>query len=359
LSQHPYRGLPDHRFWKKAISDLQPEDVDPVVSSPYRIQKSERIATAGSCFAQHVARYLRNAGLNFLVTETAHPITPPELAEQYGYGLFTARYGNIYTARQLLQLFQRAYGQFTPQEDYWREADGRYTDPFRPRIQEDRFHTLEEYRADREHHFSCVRRAFEELDIFVFTLGLTECWVSRDDGAAYPICPGTGGGEFDPAKYEFLNFDVAQVTSDLEQFMSLLRSVNSRARVILTVSPVPLVATAEDRHVLVSTTYSKSVLRVSAEAVSRKCENVTYFPSYEIVTGSFSRGAYFADDGRTVLESGVAHVMRIFLRHFTDLAETEMAPAAQAALARKDAHTEKMKELVAVACDEEVLANWP
>jgi len=23
-----------------------------------------------------------------------------------------------------------------------------------------------------------------------------------------------------------------------------------------------------------------------------------------------------------------------------------------------DAHTEKMKELVAVACDEEVLANW-
>jgi hypothetical protein len=140
--------------------------------------------------------------------------------------------------------------------------------------------------------------------------------------------------------------------------MSLLRSVNPRARVILTVSPVPLVATAEDRHVLVSTTYSKSVLRVAAEALSRKCENATYFPSYEIVTGSFSRGAYFADDGRTVLESGVAHVMRIFLRHFTDLAETEMAPAAPAAPTRKDAHTEKMKELVAVACDEEVLANW-
>jgi len=358
VSDHPYRNLPEHRFWRKAISDRRPAEVDPVIAAPYRIQKTDRIATAGSCFAQHVARYLRNAGLNFLVTETAHPVTPPELAEQYGYGLFSARYGNIYTARQLLQLFQRAYGRFTPREDYWQEGDGRYTDPFRPRIQEDRFQTLEELRADREYHLRCVRRAFEELDIFVFTLGLTECWVSREDGAAYPICPGTGGGEFDAAKYTFVNFDVAAVTSDLEQFLALLRSVNPRARTILTVSPVPLVATAEDRHVLVATTYSKSVLRVAAEAVAQSCPDVTYFPSYEIVTGSFSRGAYFADDGRTVLESGVAHVMRIFMRHFTELGEGEMAPAARPVDVHPDAHTEKMKELVAVACDEEVLANW-
>ena len=358
MSEHPYRGLPDYCFWRKAISEVPATAVDPVIAAPYRIQKDERIATAGSCFAQHVARYVRNAGLNFLVTETAHPITPPELAQEYGYGLFTARYGNIYTARQLLQLFQRAYRRFTPREDYWQEPDGRYTDPFRPRIQEDRFQTLEELRADREHHFACVRRAFEELDIFVFTLGLTECWVSREDGAAYPICPGTGGGEFDQARHKFVNFDVAEVTSDLEQFIALLRSVNPRARVILTVSPVPLVATAEDRHVLVATTYSKSVLRVAADVVARRCDGVTYFPSYEIITGSFSRGGYYAGDGRTVLESGVAHVMRLFFRHFTELTETEIQPAAAKPEPQADAHTEKMRELVAVACDEEVLANW-
>jgi hypothetical protein len=358
VSDHPYRNLPDYRLWRKAISGVPPSDLDPVVTAPYRIGVNDRIVTAGSCFAQHVARYLRNAGLNFLVTETAHPITPPDLAEEYGYGLFTARYGNIYTARQLVQLFQRAYGQFTPREDYWREADGRYTDPFRPRIQEDRFQTLEEYRADREHHFACVRRAFEQLDLFVFTLGLTECWISRDDGAAYPICPGTGGGEFDACKYKFVNFDVAEVTTDLKRFIALLRSVNRQARIILTVSPVPLVATAEDTHVLVATTYSKSVLRVAAETVARSCHDVTYFPSYEIITGSFSRGAYFAEDGRSILESGVSHVMRIFMRHFTELPETKTEPKAQVLDTMTDAHTEKMKQLVAAACDEEVLANW-
>lgn len=80
MSDHPYRNLPEHRLWRKAISDRRTSDVDPVIAAPYRIGKTDRIATAGSCFAQHVARYLRNAGLNFLVTETAHPITPPELA---------------------------------------------------------------------------------------------------------------------------------------------------------------------------------------------------------------------------------------------------------------------------------------
>lgn len=358
MNDHPYRNLPDYRLWRKAISGVEASEVDPFVSSPYRIGMSDRIVTAGSCFAQHVARYLRNAGLNFLVTETAHPITPPELAEQYGYGLFSARYGNIYTARQLLQLFQRVHGKFVPKEDFWQEADGRFTDPFRPRIQEDRFQTLEEYGADREHHFACVRRAFEELDIFVFTLGLTECWISREDGAAYPICPGTGGGEFDASKYKFVNFNVADVTEDMKQFTTLLRSVNQRAKIILTVSPVPLVATAEDKHVLAATTYSKSVLRVAAEALTRSCDDVTYFPSYEIITGSFSRGAYFADDGRSILESGVAHVMKIFMRHFTELSETETQPKSSTAAGKADAHTEKMKELAAAACDEEVLANW-
>jgi hypothetical protein len=81
VSDHPYRNLPDHRLWRKAISGVPASEVDPFVSAPYWIGINDRIVTAGSCFAQHVARYLRNAGLNFLVTETAHPITPPDLAE--------------------------------------------------------------------------------------------------------------------------------------------------------------------------------------------------------------------------------------------------------------------------------------
>jgi hypothetical protein len=46
-----------------------------------------------------------------------------------------------------------------------------------------------------------------------------------------------------------------------------------------------------------------------------RADGVAYFPSYEIVTSTASRGRYFADDCRDVTEEGVDHVMRVFFRH--------------------------------------------
>src|SRR5205823_5450668 len=164
--------------------------------APFALTANHKIATGGSCFSQHIARYLRDCGFNHLVTEKAHPITSDADASKFNYGIFTARYGNIYTARQLLQLFHRVFGKFVPADDVWTEADGRLVDPFRPQIQPGGFESMLEYRTDRERHFSAVRQAFQELDVFVFTLGLTESWRHRKDGAVYPLCPGVVGGEF-------------------------------------------------------------------------------------------------------------------------------------------------------------------
>jgi len=89
----------------------------------------------------------------------------------------------------------------------------------------------------------------------------------------------------DPAAHEFVNFGVAEIVADMQLFVEKLLGVNPRAKMILTVSPVPLIATYEDRHVLVSNTYSKSVLRVAAEEISKRNPMCDYFPSYEIITG--------------------------------------------------------------------------
>ena len=234
----------------------------------------------------------------------------------------------------------------------WTEPDGRLTDPFRPAIQPGRFLSTAEYRADRQRHFACVREAFATLDVLVFTLGLTECWASREDGAVYPVCPGVSGGCFDPARHAFLNLTVTDVVADMTAFLGLLRSVNPRARIVLTVSPVPLAATYEPQHVLTATTYSKAVLRVAAETLAREASGVAYFPAFEIITGGFSRGLYFAEDGRSVTETGVAHVMRCFLRHFTEAGSARDTLATAPA---GDAHTRAMERLVRVSCEEEAL----
>jgi hypothetical protein len=172
------------------------------------LTKAERIVTAGSCFAQHVARYLTNAGYNHYVSEQAHPVVPRPVALAHNYGLFSARYGNVYTARQLKQLLMRAFGSFEPVELAWPHPNGgAVVDPFRPQIQPGGYASAAELRFDRARHLSCVRDAIEKMDVFVFTLGLTEAWRDKRDGAVYPLAPGVAGGDFDPTRYEFINFD--------------------------------------------------------------------------------------------------------------------------------------------------------
>ncbi|KAF1717812.1 GSCFA domain-containing protein [Pseudoxanthomonas yeongjuensis] len=357
MNQHPYKSLPDHAFWRRAVSGVAPSEIDPVVSAGFSIDRADKVATAGSCFAQHIARYLKQSGYNYLVTETAHPLVAQD-AEKFNYGLFTARYGNIYTSRQLLQLFDRAFGEFVPEEDVWQGENGGVIDALRPTIQPGGFPNIEELVSDRNQHLAAVRQAFRTLDVFVFTLGLTECWRSRADGLVYPICPGVSGGRFDPEKHEFLNLSVDEIVSDLQDFVHKLRSINPSSRVVLTVSPVPLAASASGKHVLTATTLSKSILRVAAEIACTTLPKVFYFPSYEIVTGAFARGAYFAPDLRSVTEPAVEHVMFLFLKHATVGESGILRSSANdesLGQAANDRFLGEMSAWVQVMCDEEAL----
>ena len=189
MTKHPYVDMPDYAYWRRDVGGVGGSDVDPVVDVPFQFGPRAKVATAGSCFAQHIGRYLKAAGCGYLVTETPHPIVTEQAARVFNYGLFTARYGNIYTARQLLQLLERAYGRFAPAEGIWDEGGGVFLDPFRPTIQPRGFNSARELEIDRERHFVVVRKAFESLDVFVFTLGLTEAWRARGWGRV-PDLPG-------------------------------------------------------------------------------------------------------------------------------------------------------------------------
>jgi hypothetical protein len=355
--QHPYKALPAKAFWRRSIAGAEPGSVDPVGRFDLKITRETKVATAGSCFAQHIARHLSTLGFNYFVTEPGHPILSESIRTKNNYGLFSARYGNIYTARQLVQLFKRAYGTFSPREDIWIEEDGTVRDPFRPTSQPGGFISVDEMLMDRQQHLAAVRRMFEGLDVFVFTLGLTECWASAIDGAIFPLCPGVEGGRFDPDRHVFINQTVDDVVVDLTEFVLCLKSVNPRAEIVLTVSPVPLAATAEaDAHVLAATTYSKSVLRVAAEMLTKRFGNVRYFPSYEIITGAHARGAYFAEDLRNVTENGVSHVMRLFTQHATNHTSETPAVAEEIQTPAKGAGTLSLAEqIIQVECDEALL----
>lgn len=347
----PYASLPDYQFWRRAVERLPSTEVNPVVNARFSLSRVCKVATAGSCFAQHIARTLTARDFNYFVTERGDGMTQQE-AEQRNFGVFSARFGNLYTARQLVQLFDRAYGRFSPADNVWIRHDGRLVDPFRPQVEPVGFVSVAALEQSRAAHFAAVREMFESLDIFVFTLGLTEAWRNIADGATFPLAPGVVAGNMDHERYEFINFDVKDVVCDLQQFISQLASVNPNAKIILTVSPVPLVATYENQHVLVSTTYSKSVLRAAAGEISKANPHCDYFPSYEIITGNYNRGQYFEDDLRSIKQEGVDHVMRLFLLGYSN-ENTEHAP-----ISISTSQQEIMNEMAIVnrvVCDEEAI----
>jgi hypothetical protein len=339
---NPYSDLPDNRFWSRAVTMAPPGGVDPMIQK-YCIKPGERIATMGSCFAQQISRLVGAMGMNYFVAESAPPGMDEVEARARGYGVFSARYGNVYTMRQAVQLFDRAFGTFQPEDSIW-PFRGAFVDAFRTMIEPDGFATEEAVTRSRAQHLRAVRRVFEESDWLVFTLGLTEAWASKRDGAIYPSAPGVHGGTFDESHYEFVNFTVLEVIEDLRAFVRRLQAKNPRLRIILTVSPVPMIATWEDRHVLVSNAYTKSALRAATDAIVREFDRVSYFPGYEIVLQPGHTPSYFEDNLRAVNRLGLQHVMRVFTRHFLEATgDAEDRPAA----------VEPASSNESVVCDEE------
>jgi hypothetical protein len=360
MINNPYRGLDDCQFWSRAMSWSAPGQADPMVGNQ-RIESHERVVTIGSCFAQHLARNMAPLGLNYHVAEKPPEGMSDAEARKRNYYVFSARFGNIYTVRQAVQLWERAFGRFSPSDDVWEGAGG-FVDAFRPNIEPKPWPTASNVRDSAQEHLTFVRNMFLQADWIIFTLGLTEAWRSLIDGAVYPVAPGVSAGSYDPARYEFVNFSVDAVRDDLCRFVELVFETQPRCRIILTVSPVPLIATYEKQHVLAATTYSKAVLRVAADEVARLYRNVTYFPSYEIITSPAAGGSYYADDLREVKDLGVQHVMRSFKNHFVEgnaSPNSSDAPMGASAQAGRSMIAEVAPQAAIderkIICDEEVI----
>jgi hypothetical protein len=317
VKRTPYSKLPKSAFWRSAVAEVSPFCLNGVHTPKWPIEKKTKIATAGSCFAQHVTRALRATDFTVLDLE------PPTLGllecdhQRFGYGIYSARFGNIYTAQQLLTIAKEALCGFKPVESIW-TLGNRFIDALRPGVEPDGLLSSNEVARHREFHLEKVQEMFLTMDLFIFTLGLTESWVHVDDGTVYPMCPGTVAGAFDPARHQFRNFGFQETLHALEEFRRLLLKYRQgrKFRMLLTVSPVPLTATASGQHVLQATTYSKSVLRAVAGELAGSDAEIDYFPSFEIITNPASRSMFYDPNLRTVRPEGVNCAMTTFLNAY-------------------------------------------
>lgn len=327
----PYDTQPEHAFWRKGVAERDPLHPGDLYQPRFKLRRSDRIVTAGSCFAQNIGRALRGAGLDVLDAEPLPKFVPQNLASKFGYGIYSARYGNIYTSRHLRQLLSEACGEVSPALPVW-EKDGRFYDAQRPGVEPEGLPDEETVLAHRAAHLVTVKDVFEKADVFIFTFGLTECWLHRESGTVYPTAPGVIAGSYDDAVFEFKNLGFNQVLADFNAVRKQLMAWNPKIRILVTVSPVPLTATAAPQHIELATCYSKSVLRAVCGTLVSKYRNVDYVPSFELITSPKARGQYFAPNLRNVTGAGVSAAMKMFLgAHGISGKSNPPAPPAHAA----------------------------
>lgn len=322
----PYSSLPSRNYWRSGVAEVHATQLTDFYKKKFPIAFDDKIVTAGSCFAQHLANNLKKNGYNILVAESLPQWMDEDVAKQHGYGIYSARYGNIYTARQLLQLLRDCRAGTARPEDVW-EKNGRFYDALRPSVEPIGLESVDEVLAHRKNHLEKVAQMFLDVDVFVFTLGLTEAWQRLDSGTIYPTCPGVIAGRYDPDVFGFVNFNVFDVYNDMVEARKLLLEIKPGLRFILTVSPVPLTATASDDHVLVATTRSKSILRSVCAMLADEFDDVDYFPSYEIITAPNARSFFYDTNLRSVTSFGVETVMRAFFSEHPPKAMTATSTA--------------------------------
>jgi hypothetical protein len=312
LARSPYSGRPQRAFWRGGVAGVGALEVADLYRPRFPLTPETRVFTAGSCFAQHVGAAMKRAGISVIDAEPALRGMPPETAKRFGYGTYSARTGNIYTVRQFRQLVEEMLGLFTPALPAW-ERDGRYWDALRPGVEPEGLTSPEQVAEMRAQHLVTLGRALQEADLLVFTLGLTEGWEHRESGTAYPTAPGTIAGEYDPDMFVFRNYGVAEILEDFTALEEMLAELNPDLRWLLTVSPVPLAATATEDHVLTATMRSKAVLRVVCDMLCDSSERIDYFPSYELVMSPAHPAGAFAKDLRSVRPEVVDGIMALYL----------------------------------------------
>jgi hypothetical protein len=303
------------------------------------IDKKSKVLALGSCFALRVKEFLLANGYCVLNEGDLRPARTGQRAE------FDPRiYYNTYCIRYE---FERATGQFVQEEDdLWepyQNLNKLYQDPYRRMLTApDRAGLWDRIREVD----AAMRRHIETADLVIITLGLTEVFFQQHNDRAICAVPGyCGGGGLG---CEFRCTEYQENYNNVDQAITILRQMNPKAHVILTVSPVPLGSTfAVDTDHLIANTESKSILRAVAGALVRKYAHVHYFHSYELVMNS-PRDMVYMEDGRHVQPGYVGDIMQDFERAFLKgSAASSAQPGAVQSAAVKAPHLDTMRNRVA------------
>jgi hypothetical protein len=283
-----YRG--EHTNYNPAVANMRALDAVErhilsgwVPKEPF-VGPETRVVAFGSCFATHIQTHLNARNYTVLTAgeASAHVV-------QIGEGIV-----NSYALRQQ---FDWAFRGTVPTTSLWHGYDA------------------EDFGYGEDIRLSTLE-LFESADVFILTCGLSEVWYDEPTGEVF--WRAVPARMYDPTRHRFRVSTVAENKHNIRAIYDTVRAFRPEARLVVTLSPIPLVATFRPESCIASNAVSKAVLRAAIDEVYRdvKDEGVLwYWPAYEIVQEAFGPGKY-SDDRRHIKPPVLEYVMALFEKYF-------------------------------------------
>jgi hypothetical protein len=253
-----FREALDHYILPGAIPETPP------------LSRADIVMTQGSCFAEHVADALTGAGVRSIYLPMLEFLNSP--------------------------LGNRVYLDYVLSGRPFTSADHEMT--FKPGA------------------LAKAREAVGQASAFIFTCGVA-------------FCPFVDGeiifrGKDQASREKGIKWRLTTVTENqdhLEAMIAMLRALNPSLKIILTVSPIPLLRAFTAKSVFAADCLSKSVLRAAVgQLMEKNLNDVSYWPSFEALRWlSGHMGPIFGVEGadqRHPGDSFLAEIMDAFVKAF-------------------------------------------
>ena len=302
---------PNAIFWPNPVHEKHPRsrfEQAPFVKKYPIMDMQTPIGSAGSCFAFEISKYFQQHGYNYVITERNDNPESGLVIDGYSPGdaiaKFCANYGILFNSPSFKQLAEKAFAVKSFDKILIESDHGIYLDPYRENVF---FRSQQAYLNDYQSHLDAVKESFLTCKVFVVTLGLNECW-QLHDGTVMSRNPREN--MFQLVQHKVLT--VEENIANIQAFFDIIKTHNPDFKLIISVSPVPFLATgrADEHHIITANSHSKAVLLVAAHKLVENNPDMYYLPSYELVT-QCAEDAWH-EDHRHVKTEVVERVVKMF-----------------------------------------------
>jgi len=303
---------PNDPSGKYAFQRLRETWFTPRINPKFKLHRDDRFYAIGSCFARGLEHSL--AKHNVAVESAAPEFANFQPAKRGVSALgFTNKY-NTYSILNELRWALDPDAEF-PRDSVVQLTNTTWYDPHTTPTLD--FVGLEET-LERRALIQAVTKRIQSCRAVIVTLGLAEVWRDVHADVFVNCTPIPSLFKTQPDRYEFHLTNFAKNWANLEAIYRLLsHRGHADFRIVVTVSPVPLMNTFSTMDIVVANAWAKSLLRAVAQEWASAHPNVDYFPSYEIVQNS-DRAAVWERDLRHVRGAGVQHIMDLFLKNYLE-----------------------------------------